>query len=59
MRTMWAGMDMSICNNMLCTVILNFRRGHLPTVKYLVEDQKCSTTCTATGGWTPLHEACW
>ena len=38
--------------------ILDFRNGHLPLAKYLIEDVKCSPTGTDTNGWTPLHEAC-
>ena len=40
------------------TFILGFRNGHLPLAKYLIEDLKCSPTCTSTRGHTPLHEAC-
>ena len=37
---------------------LDFRNGHLPLAKYLIEDLKCSPTCTSTYGETPLHLAC-
>ena len=36
----------------------DFRNGHLPLAKYLIEDLKCSPTCTDTDGETPLHHAC-
>ena len=38
--------------------ILDFRNGHLPLAKYLIEDVKCSPTYTDTYGRTPLYEAC-
>ena len=40
------------------TFILDFRHGYLPLAKYLIEDVKCSPTCTDSLGRTPLHEAC-
>ena len=35
------------------------RSGRLETIKYLIEEQGCSTGCTNSLGWTPLHVACW
>ena len=64
-RTVWAG-------NCIITIwgvvwfinhhsllIFNIRYGHLPLVKYLVEDLKCSTISLAGAlRETPLHTAC-
>ena len=48
-----------------CTVMrfikyffFHFSHGHLSLAKYLIEDLKCSPTCTDADGRTPLHEAC-
>ena len=69
-RTMLAGTDLYMqtqiyCHYYTCITIINstllypqFRNGHLPLAKYLIEDLKCSPTCTDTDGRTPLHLAC-
>ena len=39
-------------------VSLSFRGGHLPVVRYLVEDQQCDVDVTNESGQVPLHLSC-
>ena len=40
------------------SVSLSFRLGHLPVVRYLVEDRQCDVNVTDESGQVPLHLSC-
>ena len=39
-------------------VSLSLRYGHLPVVRYLIEDQQCDVNVTDESGRVPLHKSC-
>ena len=39
-------------------VSLSFRSGHLPVVRYLLEDRQCDVNVTDEDGQVPLHFSC-
>ena len=42
----------------MVVVSLSFREGHLPVVRYLLEDRQCDVNVTDDDGQTSLHIIC-